>query len=286
MGRLSRFCMLLIFSLAANLMPSITKANEGLSRPKLAENVKSDGVIPLSSVEIAKKLANPIADMISVPFQYNFSRGVGRGQTGSQQTLLFQPVIPFAFGGGDAFILRPIVTSAHLINASGFSGYGVANVTIESFYAPNTGSSWIWGVGPYLSSPSGNSGYFGSQQTGAGVTAVVLNRHGPWTYGLLGYQSWSVGGNPSFGTQNNLYGQPFASYTNSQAWTFMLQSQAQYNYDSRRTNNPLYFGISKLEILGEQPIQFGIGPTYYISNTPGGPSGWGGRAAITFVFPK
>ncbi|QWE12117.1 hypothetical protein [Polynucleobacter sp. AP-Titi-500A-B4] len=261
-------------------------ANEVLTRPQLADNAKSGEVIPLSSVEIAKKLANPIADMISVPFQYNYSRGVGKNQTGSEQTLVFQPVIPFNLGGGDAFIFRPIVTSAHLISGTGFNGYGVANVTIESFYAPNTGSSWIWGVGPYLSSPSGNSGYFGSQQTGAGVTAVVLNRHGPWTYGILGFQSWSVGGNPTFGTQNNLYGQPFVSYTNSSAWSFMLQSQAQYNYDSHRTNNPLYFGISKLEVFGNQPVQFGIGPTYYLSNTPGGPSGWGGRAVISFVFPK
>jgi hypothetical protein len=140
----------------------------------------------VDKVGIAKKLANPIANMISVPLQYEFSRGVGANQGGSEQTLLFQPVMPFNLGGGDTFIVRPIVAGVREVSVQGasgqpYSGYGIASVTIESFYAPNTNSSWIWGIGPYAQSPSGNSGKFGSQQTGAGVTGVVLNRHGPWT---------------------------------------------------------------------------------------------------------
>lgn len=241
--------------------------------------------------DIGKKLANPIANMISVPLQYEFSRGVGLNQGGSEQTLLFQPVMPFNLGGGDTFIVRPIIagareTSIEYAPGRSFSGYGIAGVTLESFYAPNTNSSWIWGIGPYAQSPSGNSGKFGSQQTGAGVTAVVLNRDGPWTYGLLGYQSWNVGGNPAFGTQNNLYGQPFIAYTTKSAWTYTANMEAQYNYDSRRTNNPLYAGVSKVEVFDGVPVSFGAGPIYYVSNTLGGPSGWGARATITLVILK
>jgi hypothetical protein len=245
----------------------------------------------VDSVEIAKKLANPIANMISVPLQYEFSRGVGKNQGGSEQTLLFQPVMPFDMGGGDVFIARPIVAGAREVsvqNAAGqpFSGYGIASVTLESFYAPNTNSSWIWGVGPYVQSPSGNSGKFGSQQTGAGVTAVVLNRQGPWTYGVLGYQSWNVGGNPTFGTQNNLYGQPFIAYTNKEAVTYTANMEALYNYDTHRTSNPLFIGASKLMVFDGVPVSFGAGPIYYVSNTPGGPSGWGARATVTLVILK
>ena len=245
----------------------------------------------VDAVEVAKKLANPIANMISVPLQYEFSRGVGANQGGSEQTLLFQPVAPFDLGGGDIFIVRPIIAGAREVSVQGangqsFSGYGIANVTLESFYAPNTNSSWIWGIGPYAQSPSGNSGKFGSQQTGAGVTAVVLNRQGPWTYGVLGYQSWNMGGNPAFGTQNNLYGQPFVAYTNKEAWTVTANMEATYNYDSHRTSNPLYVGVSKLMVFDRTPISCGAGPIYYVSNTPGGPSGWGARATATLVILK
>ena len=260
-----------------------------------AQEVKP-GTAPAASGEIdkvgiAKKLANPIANMISVPLQYEFSRGVGRNQGGSEQTLLFQPVMPFNLGGGDTFIVRPIVAGVREVNVQGasgqpYSGYGIASVTIESFYAPNTNSSWIWGVGPYAVSPVSNSGKFGSQQTGAGVTGVVLNRHGPWTYGLLGYQSWEVGGNPAFGTQNNLYGQPFLAYTNKEALTITANMEALYNYDTRRTSNPLYVGASKLTVIGGIPFSFSAGPMYYVSNTPGGPSGWGARATATVVILK
>lgn len=246
---------------------------------------------PVDKVDIAKKLANPIANMISVPLQYEFNRGVGATQGGSEQTLLFQPVMPFSLGGGDSFIVRPIVAGVRETNVQGatgqpYSGYGIASVTIESFYAPNTNSSWIWGIGPYLQTPSGNSGKFGSQQTGVGATAVVLNRQGPWTYGLLGYQSWSAGGNPAFGTQNNLYGQPFLAYTTKDAWTYSANMEALYNYDTRRTSNPLYVGASKLAVIGGVPFSFGAGPMYYVSNTPGGPSGWGARATATVVILK
>ena len=204
-------------------------AQEVSTRAATVDAIKAGTVTttaaPVDSVEVAKKLANPIANMISVPLQYEFSRGLGKNQGGSEQTLLFQPVAPFNLGGGDTFIVRPIVAGAREVSIQGpsgqaYSGYGIASVTLESFYAPNTNSSWIWGVGPYAQSPSGNSGHFGSQQTGAGVTAVVLNRDGPWTYGLLGYQSWNMGGNPTYGTQNNLYGQPFLNYTNKEAWSF------------------------------------------------------------------
>jgi hypothetical protein len=261
-------------------------AAEVAARPEVADATKPAATAPMSNEQMAKQLANPIANMISMPLQWSYGGKMGADQKGSNQTLLLQPVAPINLGGGDLFVVRPILAGVSLNNINGFSDYGVANITLESFYAPKTGSSWIWGVGPYVTAPINNTGNFGSLQTGVGVTGVVLNRDGPWTYGVLGYRSWSAGGNAAYGTQNNLYGQPFLAYTTKSAWTFSTNMQALYNYDTGRTSNPLYVGASKLEVFGKQPVQFSLGATYYVDSTPQGPQGWGARATVTFVFPE
>ena len=50
-----------------------------------------------SSAELAKKLQNPIANLISVPPQSDCDFGIGRAQA-MRYTLDVQPVIPFSLG--------------------------------------------------------------------------------------------------------------------------------------------------------------------------------------------
>jgi hypothetical protein len=245
---------------------------------------KSDPII--EAEEVAKKLANPVANMISVPFQYDYYHGLGKDQSGTAQTLIVQPVIPIDLKGGDNIIMRPVTTTVWENNVNGFSGYGLNNVTLETFYTPNTGSSLIYGIGPIIATPAGSSGRFGSQQTGAGITGVLLDRKGPWTYGGLVYQTWSVGGNGASGTQNNFYYQPFIAYVTKSAYTFTILSQSTYNYDVHKTINPYFFTIGKLVVHDNLPVNYTLGVSYMGTTVPGGAQGFGGRAQITFAFPK
>ncbi len=235
---------------------------------------------------LADKLANPIANLISVPFQFNYDRGIGSHHDGSVVTLKFQPVIPITVNTEWNYIVRPIVPVEWMRDVNGFSGTGVGPIAIETFFSPNRGDDVIWGAGPYLSLPSASGPEYGSKQWGAGVSAVGMIRPGSWTIGMLGYQSWNVGGSAIGGTANNTYWQPFASYVTKDAWTFTLDTESNYNWDTHRSSNPMNVIVSKLTYIEKLPVSFALGVRYYLSSTPGGPEGWGGRATVSFIFPK
>ena len=59
--------------------------------------------------EVAKKLANPVASLISVPLQYNYDKGYGPDDEGSVHLLSIQPVIPISLNDTWNIITRTIV---------------------------------------------------------------------------------------------------------------------------------------------------------------------------------
>lgn len=59
--------------------------------------------------ELAKKLANPIAALISAPFQLNYNQDIGPADDGKRWTLNFQPVIPIEFNQDWNIISRTIL---------------------------------------------------------------------------------------------------------------------------------------------------------------------------------
>jgi hypothetical protein len=61
-----------------------------LASPALAQETESAGG---NSQELAKKLANPVSDLVSIPFQYNWQFGIGPNQ-GMRTVLNIQPVVP------------------------------------------------------------------------------------------------------------------------------------------------------------------------------------------------
>ena len=104
------------------------------------------------SVELAKKLANPVAALISLPFQLNYDENIGPNDDGTRWYLNIQPVVPISLNEDWNLISRtilPLVSQDDIFPGAG-SQSGIGDVVQSLFFSPAapTETGWIWGAGP------------------------------------------------------------------------------------------------------------------------------------------
>jgi hypothetical protein len=239
--------------------------------------------------DLAKKLSNPVASLISVPFQWNYDHGFGPSD-GNKVTLNIQPVVPITLNEHWNLISRTIVPVVWQDDIAGNSGtqFGLSDTTQSFFFSPKepTSGGIIWGLGPVMLLPTGTDDLLSSRKWGAGPTGVVLRQSGPWTYGGLANHVWSFAGDGNRSDVNSTFLQPFLSYTTKDAWTFTLNSESTYNWTSNEWSVPVNAMVAKLVTIDKQPISLQAGVRYYAVSSDNGPEGFGARAAVTFLFPK
>lgn len=241
-----------------------------------------------SADELAKKLSNPIANLISVPFQYNYNDGFGDGD-GQQSYINIQPVIPISLGENWNLISRTILP---VVNQSDFtddygSRTGFGNITQSFFFSPKepTKAGLIWGVGPVIQIPTATDG-IAPNQWGAGITGVALRQANGWTAGILANHVWSIGKSDQYGKSSNTFLQPFLSYTTKKATSFGINTELTYNWETEDWSVPINLTIAQIIKVGGKPVQLTGGVRYWAESPEGGPQDWGARLAVTYLFPK
>lgn len=236
--------------------------------------------------ELAKKLNNPIASLISLPLQSNWDFGIG-SENAMRYTLNVQPVIPFSISKDWNLITRTIAPIIHAQSpvAGGDDNTGLGDILQSFFFSPKapTSGGWIWGAGPVILYPSGTD-ELSAHKWGAGPTAVLLKQESGWTYGLLANHVWSFSG----GGENDIsttFIQPFVGYTTKTYTTFMLNTESTYDWKKSQWTVPINLMVTQLLKIGGKPISFQVGGRYYAEKPEGGPD-WGLRFAVTLLFPK
>lgn len=142
-----------------------------------------------SKEDLAKAAQNPIANMMSFPFQDNINFGMGPYNR-TQNVLNFQPVLPFASGRVITRTIIPVITQPDLSAESG-SSTGFGDITFSAFYAPLS-KGIIWGVGPVVNFPTAGTG-LGAHEWGLGPSLVALMIKGKWVAGAIVNNIWSLG---------------------------------------------------------------------------------------------
>jgi len=243
-----------------------------------------------SADELAKSLANPVAALISVPFQMNWDSDIGPVEDGRRFTMNVQPVVPISLNEDWNVISRtilPIIDQSDIFPGAG-SQFGLGDTVQSLFFSPKapTDSGWIWGVGPVFLLPTGTDDLLTADKWGAGPTAVALKQQGPWTIGMLANHIWSFAGDDDRSDVSSTFVQPFFTRTWPGGWSVSVTADSTYDWKGEQWTVPIGVFANKVTKVGKQMVQFGIGPRYYADSADSGPHGWGVRAVVVLLFPK
>ena len=238
---------------------------------------------------LAQAAQNPIASMISLPFQNNTNFGFGEFDR-TQNVLNIQPVIPFRIGSNWNLITRtiiPVITQPDFSSETG-SNTGLSDINFSAFFSPSKASKFIWGVGPAIIFPTATADNLGSGKWSAGPTVVGLTMQGSWVIGLLVSNVWSFAGNSDRDDVNFFFSQYFINYNMNHGWYLTSAPIITGNWKAEPGNQwivPFGGGPGKIFRLGKQPMNINVQAFYNVVKPDFGPD-WQFRFALTFLFPK
>ena len=235
---------------------------------------------------LAKTVQNPLAALISLPFQANYNHGVGEHDR-TFFNLNIQPVIPYP-GEKWNIITRTIipVNSVPMGEIDSVAGFG--DTSFSLFFSPAKAGSLTWGVGPALTIPSAsNPEVLGSGKLSLGPSGVLFLGVGKWTMGAVASNVWSVAGNSDRDDVNFFFAQWFLNFNIGNGWAVGTAPILTGNWETDPGNRwviPWGLQVSKVTRFGSRPVNILLG--YYKNSThPEGGADSQVRFQVNLLYP-
>jgi hypothetical protein len=243
-----------------------------------------------ASEDIAKKLNNPVASLISVPMEWVHDSDIGPNETGEQKSVKFTPVLPISVSENWNLISRTIFSAIDQdIPEFGLDESGMTDIVQTLYFTPKeVGSSGIiWGVGPIILTDTATEDSLGAGKWGAGPAFVALTQRGKWTVGVLTHYLTDFAGDDDRADVEQIFLQPFLSYNFTNATSMTIQSEGTWDLE----NDNEYGGVGILSLnqtfkIGNQLVQGRIGVRHWYDRGGYGPDSTEFMARLTLLFPK
>ena len=239
--------------------------------------------------DLAKKLVNPLTDLVSVPLQFNWINGVGPDKE-MRSLIYFQPVVPMSINEHWNLIGRWVVP--YLSQPEVFGGAsGLSDIIAQAFFSPKTSGTFTWGVGPMFYLPTTTDPTLGYGKWSAGPVVAVMKQNGGMTYGMLWNNIWSFAktGKVERADVNMGYFQPVIAHSSSRGVTVSLSAEAIADWNAAEPDDrwsiPITMAVSKITRFGEIPMSVQLGAGYYVATPSDGPN-WQLRTTFTLLFPR
>jgi hypothetical protein len=236
--------------------------------------------------ELAKKLQNPVASLISVPLQGNYDFGIGAND-GARFTLNVQPVVPMSLSPKFNLITRlvlPVVAQNNVFGETSQSG--LSDGLLTAFLSPKapTKSGLIWGAGPAFLLPTGTDDLLATKKFGVGPSVLLLKQSGSTTMGLLVNHIVSVAGDEDRPDISNTFLQPFLARNFKGGNALTLNTELTQNWEAETVSGFVNLTASKVFKIGKQITQALLGPR--VGYGPeASRADFGVRFGLVFLFP-
>jgi hypothetical protein len=240
-----------------------------------------------NATDLAKKTQNPVGDIVSLPFQFNFNNG-GDLSDDTFFNVNFHPVFPIHISKGWTLISRSIIPidSFPGPNQTRYSGLG--DIQQQTFLTSAQPGKIIWGIGPTFSFPTATAFPAKTGTWAAGGDFVALAMPGPFVIGVL-VQQLSPLIDANGPPRTNLFLlQYFVNYNFGGGWAMATAPSLTANWDASRDQRwtvPVGIGISRTFVFNRQPMSLGV--QYYRNiEYPAGQSANNLRFSWSLIFPS
>jgi hypothetical protein len=238
---------------------------------------------------LAKQSQNPVASLISLPFENNATFNNGRDDD-FVNILNIKPVIPMALTENWNLINRiiaPVIYSEQT-TPDDSAKFGIGDIIYQGFLSPKNPGKIIWGIGPQINLPTGTE-RFTSDQWSLGPNGVILMMPGQWVLGLLAGNVWSIGGYNDAEDVNFFTAQYFINYNMEGGWYLTSAPVITANWEADDSDDkwtvPFGGGIGRVFKIGKQAVNLKA-VVYYSAIRPDHASDWNLQFTWNFLFPK
>jgi hypothetical protein len=221
-------------------------------------------------VDLGQKTQNPLADLVIIPFQNNFTFD-GTQNHGTGYIMNIQPVFPIA-AKKVSFINRVVFGFGYVPGIyqggdqipGGFPDdgqddgvWGLLDLNLTTYITPKPKGAFSWGIGPSITFPTATDNRLGSGKLSIGPSVVFVWQPKKWTIDAIIRQLWSVAGDDDRRDVNQFYIQPLVAYNLKNGWAVATMPVITANWDYEEEQKwliPLGGGINKLFTVAKKPM--------------------------------
>lgn len=236
--------------------------------------------------ELSKQTQNPLANLVSVPLQFNFNTG-GAYHARTGFNLNIQPVLPVHIKHGWLAIVRPVIPIQTVPVDAGKRERGIGDIQLQTYIAPKPFGGLTLGLGPAFSFPTATNAALETGTWAIGPAAIIVQNLGPFVIGGLVNQFWPVADHGAAPKLNLLVLQPFINFNFDAGWALIFAPIMNANWRADRGDRwtlPLGGGVARTFVFRKQPMTLSAHYYQNVLRPPGSPGGQL-RFVLSLLFP-